>query len=331
MKNCPACSRQVQGMEVECPHCGVIFAKLIPRLGIFPKDSVTPISDNTFTFSKSDRRLYLVCNYVSGGILFFTLFIPFINPDFSYWFSILGLIFFGPLYYLTLDRWRHRYDYFEVDERGITYVSKNGLSNFLPWENISCFRQNDLLQRLGLYDRLGHRAMSLHYDLENFDQLRNIIHKRTRHLWEKHSLQRVFNRPVFYYVIVIFIILLESLVGLFFKSEVMWIGLTLLAGMIVSWLIIMFAGIRKIKVEPSSITLLRYSFSKKVIPYHEIRDISIETCVGNAFGGGDKITMVSIKLFNGKIIQLSSEFKGGEDVLFDSLRFAWATAFGIRP
>jgi hypothetical protein len=286
--------------------------------------TASPQNNSTFTFSKSYKWLLLILLIIFGGMLIGMSYARFSDPKLTSRIFILGLTFFGSLFWYSIYCLARIDDYLQINEIGITYVSKKGSSTFLPWGSISEIRGRIMLQRLELYDTNGHRAMTLEYQLENFNQLRNFIHERTRQLREKHSEEKIFYRSSYFYGMFSSLVLLFGAMAWFLLITSHIIGAILFAICSVLFTLLIFCDTRKIKIEPLNVVLINW-FKEKVIPYSEICDITLET---QSIGRGQKMTIVFIELLNGKNIRLSW-FKKGEDVLFDSLRSAWASRTGI--
>jgi hypothetical protein len=293
------------------------------------KGMVNPSGNSTFAISKSYKWLILIQPIVFGGMLIGISFARISDPKFDSWIFLLGITFFGSLFYYSINCWTHINDYLQVNEIGITYVSKKGSSTFLPWGSISKLRGRIVLQRLDLYDTNGHRAMSLEYQLENFNQLRNIVHERTRNLREKHSEEKVFDRSTFFYGMFSSLVLQSGYVAwLFLVSSHSFghiFGAILFTIFAIFYALVMFCDTRKVRIEPLTVVFVNW-YREKAVPFTDICDITLET---RSVGRGQKMTMVIIELLNGKNIRLSW-FKKGEDVLFDSLKSAWSIRMGIR-
>jgi hypothetical protein len=89
MKTCPACQRQVQEMEIECPYCGVIFSKWTPRPETFPNKSVAPKKDNKW-IARYKGMIYigLVLQFIHSLL---RVLLPMSLPD-LFVFPLLGIV-----------------------------------------------------------------------------------------------------------------------------------------------------------------------------------------------------------------------------------------------
>jgi hypothetical protein len=216
-------------------------------------------------------------------------------------------------------------DRIQVSGAGITYVPKKGQRTFLPWVNISEIRERVRLGRLELYDGRGQKAMDLHYQLENFERLWEVLRENTGHVRK----QKAFHRHAAYYAFYIFVILAIGIIAWFSLNktesfpDIRYAGFTIYGLLALLAIIALLKDTRKVDIEPRKVTLA-YLLWKRTIPYSEISDVFLQ----NVISGSDPINpTVSIKQHNGKTFKLMG-FKDGGVLLFDALRSAWETIVG---
>lgn len=85
--------------------------------------------------------------------------------------SAAFLIFIGTCCY---EFFRRANDVFSINESGLSLQSNRG-SCFIPWSGIGRIKSRELLQRVELYSQAGQRILTLDYQLNGFDHLRNVI------------------------------------------------------------------------------------------------------------------------------------------------------------
>ena len=89
--------------------------------------------------------------------------------------------------------WRRRDQEVRTSDSEITWYPRRDRRVTMSWPEVQGLRERALRRRLELVDG-SLRILPLSYDLEEFEDLLTIVHRRTPHLRERHALMRTFRR-----------------------------------------------------------------------------------------------------------------------------------------
>ncbi len=165
--------------------------------------------------------------------------------------------------------------------------------------------------------------MALEYELQGFDELRQLIQVHTPHLRAHHTLLKVFHRCSS-------VVIILPALGCVFLAGMAWLGiyqrqfwfLWFVAGFGLCTLIARLREIQRVHVDPQGVTLVSLLWNR-FIPYEMIADISLK----NGSWYESTYAMVFLNLKDRRRVRLF-KFTEGAIALHDSLHSTWKGAQG---
>lgn len=134
----------------------------------------------TFAHPPIVRLLAMLGVVVSLGACLFALALPWLEPGENHWLLVLVcLATFGGCLYVAVAMVRGSHDTIVVTDDGLSQVSPNHPTLFLPWSEIAEVQAQNVMQRLVVADAAGTRRLFLEYHLQGFGELRRIVLERT--------------------------------------------------------------------------------------------------------------------------------------------------------
>jgi hypothetical protein len=284
-----------------------------------------PHDAKLYRFPRSLKNMMIVAFIFFIIMLVSGLALPIIDPKNSN-VPTVTLVFsvFTAFAYFTWRILKIMYDIIAVNPSGISCLAKYNESVAMNWGEITSIKAHDVLQHLVLSDATGTKSIKLEYQLMDFEELRELVQKRTFHLNNSASQQKVFTRV--YYITIIFVfgaVFFAYCAVEGFRSNQNNAGYILLVFSILQAGIALF-DTRKVVVEEQAIRIC-YVFWTKIVPYSKITDIFMK----NINDGKNEVATVIIKRSGSKDIKLSL-FRGGSLALYNSIRTAWTKAINCK-
>jgi len=228
---------------------------------------------------------------------------------------------------MMLVIWRHRDQEVRTDDSGITWYPRRDRGLTMSWSEVQDFRERVLRRRLELLDG-SHRNLPLSYDLEDFEDLLKIVHRKTPQLRERHVLMRTFRRHPstqwVYLVSMLFFIALATAAVV--QRELL--GVVGGLGVSIASLVAYGRTVLTIEVVPAGLVLAA-PFRKRQVAWPDIAGVELLS----AWGGGGvlkgAVPTVRIQPRAGKPIDVGAIVEGTIP-LFDAVDAAWRRARTTR-
>jgi hypothetical protein len=291
------------------------------RAGTHQTAPPVPADAQLFKFPASLKWLYMGGAALSFGL---ALAMP-LTESVHRWFGpvVVCATFLTAFGVLCLRSFNRCYDTVAVNPEGIRYLPRKGENTFIAWNNVASVSARDVMQRLVITDLSGRKTIRLEYQLDNFEQLRDIVLRYTEAARFRRPFAKVFDRN-------------WANRGLFLGCFAACLLLAYLAvhqgqrgaslGMIG------FAAFSLVALtrEPASVGIsntaivIKYLGWQRTISFAAVSNIVIADLHDD---GGNVHATVIIERPNGKPIKLLG-FREGSVALHDALYSAWRAARG---
>lgn len=187
-----------------------------------------------------------------------------------------------------------------VDEDGLWYTEKSKEEGLIPWASIQCVQEKPMFQKLQLQDQNGSKLIDVHYQLGNFNKLRNRLAQEISANYSG-SEEPVFKKSVLHHMFNIITISAFIAIGVYgfinLSAFLFW-------GMVVLVFICLYeycSGFHMLYITDDKLTAVSILRSKK----YKTTDIK-EVVMLDDFNKGSRIPKVCINFHDGAKLKLPS-------------------------
>ena len=260
-----------------------------------------------FKMSSSMKGIIVLGLFLFGAGLLTSIVLPLFDRRIVkiLWIWVPVIIGYFFLLSLFFKAWKQRNNYIATSDDGVFLCSPDSQIEFIKWDDIDHFKENNIFERLTIIDRCN-KQIRVEYELQNLNRFLNILIDNISHLKAKYSSLKAFHKTMHHHSFYIaFIVLLIPLTVYTINSN-LYLPFLFLACLSIYFIYLAIAESLKIEIKGQRIFII-YPFWKKVIEISKLEKVTIENL---RVGGGKASQCVFLKLIGGKQVKLNAIKEG---------------------